>query len=80
MKKTKYVEITVKYFYDENNNRVFEIPEAGQIKQQLCQGWDIDIDENGPFKIECEHEICKEINKKEALESNNSTYAREDLR
>ena len=87
MKKTTYVNIELKYSYDEDGNRVFQVPEAGQIKEQLCQGWDVDVDEDGPFKIACECKQCKRINRQEAKEDEikeweyeQGIYTREDLR
>ncbi len=86
MKKTTYVNIELKYSYDEDGYRVFQIPEAGQIKEQLCEGWDVDVDENGPFKVICECNQCKQINRQEAWECKKlwdeepNIYTREDLR
>ena len=80
MKKTTYVNIELKYSYDKDGNRVFQVPEAGQIKEQLCQGWDVDVDEEGPFKVACECKQCKQINRQEAWEYEHGIYAREDLR
>ena len=54
MKKKTYVTIELNYDYDENGNRQYEKPKAESIKKQLCQGWDVDVDEDGPSVVRCE--------------------------
>ena len=52
---------------------------AGNV-WELCQGWDVDVDEDGPFKVACECKQCKQINRQEAWEYEHGIYTREDLR
>ena len=81
MKKKTYVTIELNYEYDEHGNRQYEIPKAENIKKQLCQGWDVDVDEDGPSIVRCECQQCKSINRQEdEIEYPSSHYAREDYR
>jgi len=72
----KSVKVEIFFRYDEDGERIYDIPSEKKLKEQLCVGWDVEADEDGPYYVQCKCKQCLEIDVQENL----NTYANEDLR
>jgi hypothetical protein len=60
MSKTDYVTVKVPFqeVKDKETGMITRNYDTTGIKEQLCQGWDVDASEDGPFIVKCDCNQC----------------------